>query len=270
MKEPHQQNATPKGTEHEKLLVQQHFGAAAADYVTSKVHAEGPDLTWIIEAAALTGKERVLDVATGTGHTAFALAPYAAEVVAVDFTVPMLEAAQQVATTRQITNVRFVEGDALALPFAEHSFDLVACRKAAHHFSDVRQAILEWRRVIKPDGKLLLVDSVASEDAEQDAFLQKIETLRDSAHKRNYSVSEWLSLLLDSGWTVDTPTRLWGITLDVPAWTQRIRTPAEAVAKIEHLLRSAPAETKKTLHIEEHDGVLSFVLPTALFVCTVS
>ena len=270
MEQPHQQNATHQDAQHEKLLVQQHFGAAAADYVTSKVHAEGPDLIWIMEAAALTGKERVLDVATGTGHTAFALAPYATEVVAVDFTVPMLAAAQQVAATRQITNVRFVEGDTLALPFAEHSFDLIACRKAAHHFSDVGLAVREWRRVAKPDGKLLLVDSVAPEEAEQDAFLQEIEILRDSSHIRNYRVSEWLSLLQESGWIVDAPTRLWGITLDVPSWTQRIRTPVGAVAKIEHLLRSAPAATKETLHIEEQDSVLSFVLPTALFVCTVS
>lgn len=268
MTEHHQQNPTHKDAEQEKLLVQQHFGAAAADYVTSKVHAEGPDLVWIIEDAALTGTENVLDVATGTGHTAFALAPHAAEVVALDFTAPMLAAAQQVAATRRITNVRFVEGDTLALPFAEQSFDLVACRKAAHHFSDVRQAIHEWRRVVKPHGKLLLIDSVAPEEPEQDAFLQRIEILRDTSHIRNYRVSEWLTLLRESGWLVDAPARLWGITLDVPTWTQRIRTPVASVAEIEHLLRNAPAATQAALHIEEQDGILSFALPTALLLCT--
>src|SRR5260370_38703554 len=73
--------------EEEKMRqVQSQFGAAAADYVTSKVHASGQDLVWLVEAATLTGTERVLDVATGGGHTAFALAPTAAEVVALDLT----------------------------------------------------------------------------------------------------------------------------------------------------------------------------------------
>ncbi|HEX6481571.1 MAG TPA: EthD family reductase, partial [Ktedonobacteraceae bacterium] len=58
---------TPQDWKHH--LVQDHFGAAARAYTTSKVHASGPDLAWMVEAAALTGKEQVVDVGTGTGHT---------------------------------------------------------------------------------------------------------------------------------------------------------------------------------------------------------
>src|SRR5579871_3836785 len=91
--------------EQEKLdLIQHRFGVAAADYVTSKVHASGPDLTWLVAEAQLTGVERVLDVATGAGHTAFALAPGAAEVVALDLTRRMLDVARQEASARKLTN----------------------------------------------------------------------------------------------------------------------------------------------------------------------
>ncbi len=91
MSHPNQQDAA-----QEKIRqVQTNFGAAAADYVTSKVHASGQDLEWVVQAAALTGTEHVLDVATGAGHTAFALAPYAAEIVALDITREMLAAAQK-------------------------------------------------------------------------------------------------------------------------------------------------------------------------------
>src|SRR5690242_12493212 len=95
-------------TARQKLQqVQSNFGAAAADYVTSNVHAQGQDLAWVLEAAALTGSERVLDIATGAGHTAFALAPYAAEVVALDVTPQMLMAAQAEALERHLHNIRF-------------------------------------------------------------------------------------------------------------------------------------------------------------------
>src|SRR5579883_3136335 len=169
MSESEQQDISQEAGEQEKRrLVQENFGAVAAAYVTSKVHARGPDLDWLVEAAALTGTERVLDVATGGGHTAFALAPYAAEVVALDLTRPMLEVAQKEANARGFTNIHYLEGDAQNLPCEDASFDVVACRYAAHHFPRVRQAALEWARVLKPDGKLLLIDSTSPEEPEAD------------------------------------------------------------------------------------------------------
>src|SRR5581483_12056762 len=119
MSESEQQDISQEAGEQEKRrLVQENFGAVATAYVTSKVHARGPDLAWVVEAAALTGTERVLDVATGAGHTAFALAPYAAEVVALDITREMLAVAQKGATERHLHNIRFLEGNAQELPCA--------------------------------------------------------------------------------------------------------------------------------------------------------
>src|SRR5579859_4148366 len=149
MSQHNQQRNVQDADEQAKLeQIQQQFGAAAADYVTSKVHASGRDLAWLVEEAALTGRERVLDVATGGGHTAFALAPHAAEVGALDLTKPMLAVAQQEAVARQLSNISFLEGDAQAIPAEESSFEVVACRKAAHHFPNVRQAVGEWVRVL--------------------------------------------------------------------------------------------------------------------------
>lgn len=252
----------PDSNQHEKIQqVQSHFGAAAADYVTSKVHASGQDLEWVVEVAALNGTERVLDVATGAGHTAFALAPYAAEVVALDITQEMLAVAQKTANERNLHNIRFLKGNAQNLPCADASFDVVTCRQAPHHFPNVRQSVHEWARVLKAGGKLVLVDSMSPEEPEIDAFLHEIEILRDSSHVRNYRRSEWTAFLHEAGFTV-TAEREWGIVLDIPSWTQRMRTPAAAVARIEHLLRTASPAARERLHIEEQDGVLAFTLPT--------
>ncbi len=249
--------------EETKRMVQQNFGAAAADYVTSKVHAGGEDLEWLAENAALSGGEHVLDVATGGGHTAFALAPRAAEVVALDLTRPMLEAAQKEAMARGLTNISYVEGDAQALPFADASFDVVSCRHAAHHFPNVQQAIGEWARVLKSGGRLLLVDSTSPEEKAAGAMLHRIESLRDPSHVRNQRISEWRAYLSAAGFSVRI-AREWGLFLDVPSWTQRMRTPAASVATIEQLIHDADPAVRARLGCEERDGAPGFRLPIAL------
>src|SRR5262249_24319570 len=203
--------------------------------------------------------------ATGGGHAAFALAPHVAEVLALDLTRPMLEVAQKEAIARQLHNIRFLEGDAQKIPCTDASFDVVTCRKAAHHFPYVRQAVREWIRVLKPGGKLALVDSISPEEPETDVYINEIETLRDPSHVRNYRLSELITFLIEAGFTVST-TREWAIFLDIPSWTQRMRTPAESVVIIERRLRDAPPATHKRLHIEEKDGRLSFMLPTTLII----
>jgi ubiquinone/menaquinone biosynthesis C-methylase UbiE len=99
--------------------IQQQFGAVAANYTTSTVHASGADLQGLLATAALTGRERVLDVGCGAGHVTIGLAPYAAEVVAIDLTPAMLEQTQKQVHERGFTNVRVESADAAALPFAD-------------------------------------------------------------------------------------------------------------------------------------------------------
>ncbi len=269
MSEINQQNMEHDLATHVKLQqVQSQFGAVAADYVTSKVHASGQDLAWLVAAAALTGTERVLDVATGGGHAAFALAPQASEVVALDLTRPMLEVAQKEAEARNLYNIRFLQGDAQALPCEDSSFDVVVCRQAAHHFPNVRQSVDEWARVLKPGGKLLLDDSASPEEPDADAFLEQVELLRDPSHVRNQRISQWKALLIDAGFVVDS-ARAWSIFLDIPSWTQRMRTPPESVATIERMLRDATPLVRERLQIEEQqDGIWSFMLPAVLIAGT--
>ena len=264
MSDSEQQNIAQYTAEQEKMRqVQSQFGAVAAQYVTSKVHASGEDLAWLVEAAALTGNERVLDVATGGGHTAFALAPHAKQVVALDLTRPMLEVAQQEARARHLSNISYLEGNAQALPCEDSSFDVVACRHAPHHFPNVQQAVREWARVLKPGGRLVLADSTSPEEPEADALLHEIETLRDPSHVRNYRISEWTALLNEAGFTIQQ-AREWSLFLDIPSWTQRMRTPPESVAAIEQLMRAASPATRERLGIVEQSGALGFVLPVAL------
>src|SRR5712692_6967052 len=179
------------GSEEVAGLARQQFGAVAAAYVTSSVHATGPDLEALVQAAAPTGAERVLDLGCGAGHTALALAPLVRSVTAVDVTPEMLDVASELAKARGAANVSFREADATALPFDTSSFDLVTSRYSAHHYSDPAAALAEVERVLGPAGRFLLVDTVAPEEPALDTFFNAVEILRDPSHVRNCRISEW-------------------------------------------------------------------------------
>ena len=144
-----------------KSLAQQQFGAAAADYATSAVHARGESLARLVELVAPEKRWRVLDVATGAGHTALALAPHVAKVTASDITEAMLAEAKKLAAARGLGNVKTVPAKAEDLPFPDMSFDLVTCRLAAHHFGDVAAFAAEAYRVLMPNGLLAVVDKIS-------------------------------------------------------------------------------------------------------------
>ena len=77
--------------------IQRQFGAAAARYATSSYHQSRLDLENMLRAVTLTGSEHVLDVGTGTGHTALAFAPRVASVIGLDMTEAMLAQARELA-----------------------------------------------------------------------------------------------------------------------------------------------------------------------------
>jgi SAM-dependent methyltransferase len=179
--------------------VQSQFGPNAANYATSRVHAEGASLARLVELTQPQRPWRVLDVATGAGHTAFAFAPHVAQVVASDLTPQMLEVARGLAKQRGHSNITFTEAAAENLPFADASFDLVTCRTAPHHFADVNRFVTEVARVLRPGGVFGLADNISPEDAVAAGQYNAIEKLRDPSHGRCLGVGEWLELIGHAG-----------------------------------------------------------------------
>src|SRR5438105_4916398 len=104
--------------------VRARFARNAANYVTSAFHADSALLDEVVALAVPQPTDVVLDVATGTGNTAFALAPHVARVVGLDLTPEMLDQARRLAAERGVANVEWVVGDAQQLPFPDASFDL--------------------------------------------------------------------------------------------------------------------------------------------------
>ena len=243
-----------------KSAVQAQFGASAEAYVQSAVHAKGADLARIVELAGLRGDERVLDIATGGGHTALAFAPHVAEVVASDLTPDMLAAARRFVESQGVGNVSFELADAEDLPFTDASFDMVTCRVAAHHFADIGAFALETARVLRPGGRLLLSDTVAPEDQALDSFINQVEKLRDPTHVRDYTVSEWRDVLNATGLAVEQ-SELFLKTIPFDDWCVRARVSEHVRAELRRRLLGASPEQREAFAVTAQDGEIeSFAL----------
>jgi len=242
------------------------YAPRAADYVTSAVHAAGPDLDQI--EALLAGKESavVLDLGCGGGHISYRAAPHVAQVVAVDVTAAMLEQVQKTAEQKGIKNIVTRQAAAEALPFADGEFDVVLCRFTAHHWQDFYAGLREARRVLKPGGLAVFIDTVAPASRVLDTHLQATELLRDASHVRNFTVAEWVAALAQAGFALEHFT-LRRLRMDFPVWTARTKTPAALVTAIRHLQQNAPEGVKSYFAIGEDGGFdidsATFVLRTA-------
>lgn len=243
-----------------KAIVARRFDVVAEHYRTSAVHASGEDLTQLVAAAALTGHEQVLDAGCGAGHTALALAPGAAHVTAIDLAAAMLAQGRQLADARGLTNMTFQAGDVEALTFADASFDLVTSRYSAHHWPHPQRALAEFRRVLRPGGRVLLADIIGYDDFVCDTHLQAIELLRDPSHVRDHTRAQWLHMLTRAGFTPKVRFT-WRLRLDFSTWVTRMATPTTTVAELRALLTRAPAEVRAQLQVEDD---CSFTLMGAL------
>lgn len=245
----------PEAAESEaiKARVREAFGETAAAYVASPGHAGGADLNRLVELAAPTLSDRALDVSTGGGHTALALAPHVAQITASDLTPRMLAAARAFLTASGVTNADYVIADAEQLPFLDASFDLVTVRIAPHHYASVATAVREMARVLVPGGRLMVIDNIAPEDATLDALLNRWEKWRDPSHVRNYTASEWRRHLTGAGLDI-TNAETQRKTHDFAPWVERMRMPPAESAKLEAEMLAAPPEAQAYFEIEASDN----------------
>jgi ubiquinone/menaquinone biosynthesis C-methylase UbiE len=205
------------------------FARVATRYRVSADHTDPEDRKILLSRFSLDPSLVVLDVATGGGHTAVAMASAVRKVIASDLTPEMLREARTLAVEHGRRNIAFVAADAEFLPFASGSFDRVTCRIAPHHFPDVRAAISEFVRIARPGGLVGIIDSVVPEDPALDAFLNGIEKVRDPTHVRSYRVEEWVFFLKEAGLSLlhvscawkEHPFREWVSRTGIPAAVQR-------------------------------------------------
>ncbi|WP_242705663.1 class I SAM-dependent methyltransferase [Pontibacillus sp. ALD_SL1] len=249
-----------------KRNVQEQFGKHANRYVTSTTHATGEDLQKMVEWLQPQKIEKVLDIATGGGHVAHALAPHVKSIVVSDLTKPMLQAAANFLETHD--NVDAVLADAEELPFLDESFDIVTCRIAAHHFPNPDRFIQEVARVLKAGGAFVLIDNVSSEHHKVADFYNTFEKKRDCSHQRALPISEWKTLMNHSHFQIQKQS-LRKKTLPYHEWVSRMIEDEIEREEIHQMMVGAEQEIKEYFQMKvKENRLLSFAIDEWMVLCT--
>jgi demethylmenaquinone methyltransferase/2-methoxy-6-polyprenyl-1,4-benzoquinol methylase len=141
------------------------FAAIARRYdLLNDLQSFGLHRRWkrrVIELAAVQPGNRALDLCCGTGDLALALARRGAEVTGIDFSPAMLEVAEarrQRDFKSQISNLKFMAGDALQIPFSDASFDIVTVGYGLRNLTSWEKGLDEMHRVARPGARLVVLD----------------------------------------------------------------------------------------------------------------
>jgi ubiquinone/menaquinone biosynthesis C-methylase UbiE len=237
------------------------FDPLAERYSRSPVHRAGASLPVLLELARPRSSDLVLDVATGPGNTAFALAGSVQSVIAIDIAPRMLEQGRLRAQAEGKTNVFFQEAPAESLPFESDAFSLVVSRHAPHHFHDAGKFLSEVHRVLIPGGRLVLADQI-SPTAESSDWINHWERIRDPSHFLQRTVAQWQELARVFGFAW-VKHEIVSYRLPFDWWVTQANCDAERVAQLRQQFQTAGPEVAKWLdpEFDENNQLLSFIEP---------
>ncbi len=248
---------------------QNQYARQARRYAESSLHRRGESLEAVRRLAAATSTDTVLDLGTGTGFTAFAVATDAARVIAADLTPEMLEQAQRLARERELdAKLEWILTAAESLPFGDDSIPVITCRYASHHFHDLPLALRELARVIQPQGRVVLCDVVAPEAPGLTELMNELEQIRDPTHVWDYPLSQWRQELL--------PAAGLEVREVVPGknpqlfseWVGRAGTPREGIERLVQMFTAASEEARRGFEMRWEGAEILFSWPNATILAT--
>ena len=233
--------------------VRESFRDVAANYARSSFHTSGARLQEVLDLARPRPGDLALDVATGTGNTAFALAPYVRRVIGLDLTREMLDEARRIAAERKVMNVDWVIGDAAHLPFEDSTFDTYVVRAAPHHFVDVDAFLAEAHRVLKPDRDAAFVDCAPPLPARD--VLHEVEVRRDPSHVMSLTLDEWIGKLQLAGFQVES-AQARELDWNYEEWMGNQAVAPGLAAELAKVIETADGRARAQLRPERRDGKL--------------
>lgn len=251
---------------HQSLILDQFTRQAAAFNSAAPIASEAA-LRMIVDAAGARPEDSVLDVACGGGLVARAFAPHVRAVTGIDMTPAMLDQARQAAAEQGLANTVWRQGDATTLPYPDANFTIVVTRFSFHHFLDPAAVLREMVRVCAPGGRIVVVDTCASEDAAKAAAFNRLEKLRDPSHARNLTLNEIRRLFAEAG--LGEP-RITGYELRDEARNLLARSypnPGDA-DKIIAMFRNSAADDSLGIPIRLDGDTIHYAYPVTIFAAT--
>ena len=215
--------------------INQSFELQAAGFESGSLNFTKEDyLKKTVDIVAPDKGMTMLEVAAGTCAVSRSFAPYVNLTVCLDATEAMLHVGRTEAEKSRLNNMVFVKGYAEELPFLSDTFDIVISRLAFHHFTAVQAVFDEMVRVLKPGGRIVMIDMLAPKE-ELRGIRDEIETLRDPSHVRNLSKAEMMRLFQKKGLLieVDDVTRM---SVELENWMKLTKIPEDDTARIRSLM----------------------------------
>lgn len=143
---------------------------------------------------------RYLDLATGNGAVAFAIAGHRPEatVIGVDIADRAIARNQVLALEQAYANLEFLETNGREIDFPVATFDGIVCRYALHHFPDAQAILADARRVLRPGGSFIVSDAIRHPKDDQD-FINRFQALKPDGHVKIYTSSGLVDLFRAQG-----------------------------------------------------------------------
>ena len=243
------------------------FSGSARRYLSSTDHAAGADLEMVRRVACQLFPAVTVDVATGAGHAIRAASPFSGFSVALDLTMEMLRLAREHLTGVGLERVRFLQSAADHLPLADRAVSLLVCRIAPHHFRSLPGFLREAGRILHPEGRGVIIDSVVPEEAEYDSFMNEVERLRDPSHVRSYTLKQWFGFFRAAGFEV-VSAELFERTHPFREWAARTGLDEVGIRTLENRFKTAPpaAREKFRVQLDKEGRVTSYTDEKGIFV----
>lgn len=187
-----------------KQLVREQFTKTAQVFGDYAVAARGAEAAKLAEMVRPGRDDHAIDIACGAGTLALRFARLVRWACGVDLTPAILSRAKNTAAKEGLSNLEFTLADAHRLPFADSSLDIAVTSYALHHMPDAPRAIAEMARVVRPGGRVGVIDIYVSEDQGIAELNDRIERARDASHTRTLSRLEFEEIFQANGLRVSS------------------------------------------------------------------
>jgi ubiquinone/menaquinone biosynthesis C-methylase UbiE len=249
----------------QKDIIRAAFSQRAESYADAAITANPERHQRLIDLISPPPEAHALDVATGQGFLAMALARVCREVVAVDLVGAPLAIAEKKRQELGLTNLRFEEADAEALPYGDARFDVVTCGWTFHQYTDPFRMLAEMHRVCRPDGVVAIDDMTSSEDPLKSVRHNYIERLRDPSHTRALPLSELVAMFGRLGLRIRL-LETYEVVHNADEWLKHGRATAEAEREVRRLLEESVGADRDGLNTRREDGAIVFTYTVARIV----